>query len=467
LIDARTDAHLWAQSYDRDLADVFAIQSEIAKTIVDQLKAQISPEEKVAIAEPPTLDVLAERLFVQGWQLIELGSDPDGKKSLLQAVSLLDEAVARDPHFLRAFGLLATVHLDLYFQGFDHTNARRDLALAAIEKAARFHPDAGEVHLARADYAYHGFRDYDGARAELELARGKLPNDAQLNILTACIDRRQGRWAEAKQNFDRGVDLDPRNFRYLLETAFTYQVLREFAEASRMYQRALVLHPGDEFARTQLAQIPLSERGDVRPLRTQLSAILNEDPKAAPEIANGLFNCALAERNPAATARALEAIRPEGLRDPYNNSLWARDWFVGLAARTFGDQAKARAAFTAARAVEEKAVRVQPDYAPAWSRLGLIDACLGRKEEAMREGRRACELLPVSRDSWDGPSYIINLATIYALVGEKDLAFEQLTRAAQIPAGVTYGELKLYPQWDSLRSDPRFAKIGAALAPAP
>jgi TolB-like protein len=465
LIDARTDAHLWAQTYDRDLADVFAIQSEIAKTIADQLQAQMSSREKAAIAQAPTTDLVAEKLFRQAWQLVELASNPDAKEGLLQAVALLDEALTRDPHFLRAYGLLVTAHIDLYWQGFDHTPARLELARAALQKAAGFYPDAGEVHLAQADYAYKAFRDYDRARAELELARTTLPNSALVYIYTAAIDRRQGRWAESMRNWERGVDLDPRNFRFLEETAFTYQGLRRFPESARMYARALAIMPRDQFARTQLAQIPFSERADLQPWRAQLSSIVNEDPKAATDIANGLFNCALAERDSTMVTRALHAIRAEGLRDPFNNSLWARDWFVGLAARTFGDTDSARAAFTTARVIEEKAVRDQPDYAPAWSRLGLIDAGLGRKDEAIQEGRRACELLPLSKDAWDGAAYIVNLAMIYAWAGEKDLALEQLAIAAQIPASVTYGELKLYPQWDSLRDDPRFEKIVASLAP--
>ena len=216
---------------------------------------------------------------------------------------------------------------------------------------------------------------------------------------------------------------------------------------------------------TQLAVLPFLERGDLDPLRAHLSAILSEDPTAATEIANGLFDCALAARDPAGVTRALQSIRAEGLRDVYNNSLWTRDWFVGLAARTFGDEERARIAFTAARAIEEKTVREQPDYAPAWSRLGLIDAGLGRKEEAIREGLRACELLPLSRDSVDAPSYITNLALIYAWTGEKDLALEQLATSARIPGGISYGELKLNPQWDSLRGDPRFDKIVTSLAP--
>ena len=465
LIDARTDAHLWAQTYDRDLADVFAIQSEIAQTIADQLQARMSPREKAAIAQPPTTDPVAQRLFAQALQLSELASDPDGKEALLQAITLLDETLARDPYFLSAYALLSAAHIDLYWQGFDHTAARLELARAAIERAAAVNPDAGDVHLMQANYAYKAFRDYDRARAELELARKTLPNDAVVYALTAPIDRRQGRWSESTQNSERSVSLDPRNFRYLVETGFSYQALRRFDESAHMFERALSVIPTDHFARAQLAQIPFFEYADVQTWRTQLSAIINEDPQATTDIANGLFYCALAGRDPALATRALQSIRAEGLPDTYNNSLWARDWFVGLAARTFGDEAKAHAAFTSARAIEEKIVRDQPDYAPAWSRLGLIDAGLGRKEDAIREGRRACELLPVAKDAMDGPSYIVNLATIYAWTGEKDLALGQLEIAAKIPAGVTYGELKLYPQWDSLRGDPRFDKIVASLAP--
>jgi TolB-like protein/class 3 adenylate cyclase len=465
LIDARTDAHLWAQTYDRDLADVFAIQSEIAQTIADQLQARMSPSEKAAIAQPPTTDPVAQRLHAQALQLSGLASNPAGKEALLQAITLLDEALARDPHFLDAYGLLCAAHIDLYWGGFDHTAARLKLARATIERAAAIDPDAGDVHLMRANYAYKAFRDYDRARAELELARKTLPNAAIVYVLTASIDRRQGRWSESTQNWEHSVSLDPRNFRNLVETAFTYQALRRFAESAHMFERALSIIPTDHFVPAQLAQIPFFEHADVETWRTQLSAIINEDPQATTDIANGLFYCALAGRDSALATRALQSIRAEGLPDTYNNSLYARDWFVGLAARTFGDEAKAHAAFTSARAIEAKVVRDQPDYAPAWSRLGLIDAGLGRKEDAIREGRRACELLPLTKDAMDGPSYIVNLATIYAWTGEKDLALEQLEIAAKIPSGITYGELKLYPQWDSLRGTPRFEKIVSSLAP--
>jgi TolB-like protein/class 3 adenylate cyclase len=465
LIDARTDAHVWAQTYDRELADVFAIQSEIAQTIADQLKVQLSPKEKAALAQPTTSDLLAQRLFIQALQLVVLASNPDAKESMLQAIPLLEEAIARDPKFLRAYGLLYTAHIDLYWQGFEHTPERLEMARATIERAAQVNPDAGEVHLARADYTYKAFRDYDRARAELDVARTTLPNDPIAYIYTAAIDRRQGRFTESIRNWERGLALDPRNFRYAIETAFTYQGLRRFSESAAMFERALSILPSDQFARTQLAQIAFFERADLEPLRKCLAAVLNDDPKAATEIANTLFYSSLAARDQAGVIRALQSIRAEGLRDQYYNSLWSRDWFVGIAARTFGDEARAQRAFAAAREIEEKNVREQPNYPQAWSRLGLIDAALGRKEEAIREGRHAMELVPVSKDALDGPSYVTNLAMIYAWTGEKDLALEQLEISAKIPGGVMYGELKLYPQWDSLRDDLRFEKIVASLAP--
>ncbi len=464
LIDARTDTHLWAQTYDRDLADVFAIQSEIASAIAAQLQVEISPREKAAISQAPTTDLIANKLYAQARDLRPAGDDPNGKPNLLEAVRLLDDAVARDPHFLLAYCLLVEAHLEIYWEGFDHTPARRDLASAALQSAVRLQPDAGEVHLALAVYSYHGFRDYDRARAELDLARRALPNDAEVYDLTAIIDRRQGRWTEATRNLERAVELDPLNFGLLSDAATTAVALRHYAEATGLLERALKISPRDYAMRTQLALISFHERADTLPLHALLSNILNEEPGAGEKIAYGLFYCALAERDSAAMTRALAAIPSEGMQDD-STFLAPREWYAGLAARTFGDLSVAQAPFTAGRVIVEKMVQEQPDYAAAWSVLGLIDAGLARTDDAVREGRRACELLPVSRDAIIGPALITNLAVIHAWAGDKDLALEQLAVSAQIPSGVTYGDLKRSPRWDSLRGDARFEKIVASLAP--
>ena len=463
LIDARTDAHLWAQTYDRDLADVFAIQSEIARTIGEQLRARISPREKAAIAKAPTHDLTANALYVEAKQMQSLAAASTSMEPLQQAVGLLDRAVARDPQFALAWCLLGRVHLLLYFGGVDHSQARREMANVAIQTAVRLQPESGEVQLALAAYAYHGFRDYDRARAHLEEARATLSNSSYLYSLLAAIDRRQARWSEALRNYGRAVELDPLDVSLLENAAYTYRGLRRYTESDRLFERVIALVPGNLHARTELAMTSVFQQADPGPLRKVLTTILQERPQAGKEIAEALFNCALWERDAAGVERALVEIPPEGISTNANFTL-PREWFVAIAARTFKDPESARSAFAAARAVEERLVREQPDYAPAWSLLGVIDAALGRKEEAVREGKHACDLLPVSKDSWIGPSYVAQLAVIYAWVGEKDLAMDKLEQARE-GGGVPYGVLKLDPRWDPLRGHPRFEKYVASLAP--
>lgn len=459
LIDTRSDIHLWAQSYDRTLADVFAIQAEIAQAIAQHLQAQISPREKEAIAQVPSADLMANALYAQA-----LNPDPNlsPSQALLQAVRLLDAAVARDPRFMLAYCALADAHLNLYFGGHDHTPARRDLAKVAIENAAQIQPDAGEVHLARAQYWLHGFRDYDRARAELALAARTLPNDPKIFIWTAGMDRRQGRWDDAMRNFERAVEFDPRNVDFLKNAGDNYEHLRRYPEAAQMYERAVAVAPHDYNVRISRASLPFNARADIGPLRAELEAILAEKPSAGPLIADVLFYCALVQRDSATANRALTAIPPEGAGG--GNFPWPREWFVGLAARGFNDPVTMRTSFAAARMILDKIVREQPDYAEAWSLIARVDAGLGNKEEAIQEGRRACELLPLSKDGAFGLSKIRALAWTYAWVGEKDLALEQLGILVR-EGGIHYGELKLNPEWDSLRGDPRFEKIVAALAP--
>ncbi|MBA3386270.1 MAG: hypothetical protein H0T95_06580 [Chthoniobacterales bacterium] len=216
--------------------------------------------------------------------------------------------------------------------------------------------------------------------------------------------------------------------------------------------------------RSELAWLDFLERGELKPWRNQLSDIEKEGSAAASRVAFRLVWCALAAHDREAAARALTFIPPEGVVDVRSNALFPREWLVGLVARSFGDKAGAQTAFTAARPILERMTVAQPEYAPAWSLLGTIDAALGRKENAIREGRHACELLPVSKDSWEGTSWVTNLATIYAWIGENDAALQQLENSAG-NFGVAYGELKLFPFWDSLRSDPRFDQIVASLAP--
>jgi TolB-like protein/Tfp pilus assembly protein PilF len=466
LIDARTDAHLWAQTYDRDLADVFAIQSEIAKTIADQLQAKLSANEKNAIEQAPTADVTAFDLYSRAKGLLFSTSlSAVASKKELDAVDLLNRAVARDPSFFPAYCLLAFTHDQLYFIGGDHTPARLALAEAAIDAAFRLRPDAGEAHLARAENLYRGYLDYDGALAELEIARRTLPNDPHVFELAGYIARRQGKDEEGLHNLERALDLDPRNFYTLQQIALSYYSLRRYRETAAVLDRAIAIKPDDIETRVTRALLDLDWKADPRPLHKAIDSIVAKNPADVKAVVDNWLTCALAERDATAAANALIALGTDRVG---NDAIHLHgNWVEGVIARMTNDQAKAHAAFSAARLEQAKIVQAQPNYAPALCVLALIDAGLGRKEDALREGQRAIDLLPVEKDSVNGPHMIEYFAMTAAWLGEKELACEQLARAEQLPGygTMTYGQLKLMPYWDSLHGEPCFEKIVASLAP--
>ncbi len=464
LIDARTDAHLWAQTYDRELADVFAIQSEIAKTIADQLQARLSPAEKAAIEQRPTADLVAFDLYVRATALIdaEPGS-PTGTEDLLQAVNFLGQAIDRDPAFLLAYCRLAGAHDRLYLLGIDHTPGRLALADMAVKNALRLGPDSGDAHLASAQHLYSNL-DYDGARAEIGVAHRTLPNNPRIFELSGYIDRRQGRWEESTRNFERALDLDPRNVPTLRSIADTYSSLRDYAKAGAVFDRVLAFKPNDPDILLTRAFLDVDWKADTRPLHALVETILKDNPGSAERIAPTWLYLAFCEHDSVAAARAL-AVFGNKTSGP-DAVQFGRAYYEGLLGRMKGDAATAHAAFTQARAAQEQIVQAQPDYGPALCALGLIDAGLGRKEDALREGRRAIELLPVTKDSINGAHMIEFFAIIAAWVGEKDLACEQLAIATRLPSSsLSYGQLKLFPSLDPLRGDPRFEKIVASLAP--
>ncbi len=463
LIDARTDTQLWAERYDRDVADVFAIESELAGKIVAQLQSKLSPEEKAAIEEQPTADLAAYDLYAHAKTLIDNALLSELSKDLFEAVRLLDEAVKRDPSFFLAHYQLANAHDTIYQLGFDHTPARLALAAAAIQSLRRLRPDAGETHLALARHLYWGYLDYDHARQEVTLAEQALPNNADAFVISAYIDRRQGRWEESTRNFDRASKLDPRNVVILQQLSLNYENLRRYSEMTAVLDRALMLAPNDVALRMQRAGVALNWRADPKPQHAAIQTILAENTNVAAPVADQWFQLALHERDSAAAERALAAMSPGGCQDgsiPFPNS-----WCEGLAARLRGDESAARVAFTNARKELEKTMRDQADYAEGLCVLGVIDAALGNRENAIREGQRAVQLMPVSKNAIEGPLLIKYLALIYAWTGEKDRAFKRLDEAAKLPSFLSYGQLRLHLYWDSLRGDPRLEKIVASLAP--
>jgi TolB-like protein/class 3 adenylate cyclase len=466
LIDARNDAHLWAQTYDRDLADVFAIQSEIAKAIADQLQAKLSPNEKAAIERAPTSDVIAFDLYSRAKDLIISSSfSAIARKNLEDAIQLLNQALARDPSFVLAYCEIAVAHDQLYFTtGVDHTAERLGLAQAALDAALRLRPDAGEAHLAQAEHLYRGYLDYDGALKELEIARQSLPNDPRIPELTGYILRRQGKREEGLRYVQRALEIDPRNFGMLQQIALGYWYLHRFPETIAALDRAKAIKPDDAEVRAARAVVDLDWKADTHPLHQTLEEIRRNNPAAMPKIADSWLLCALAERDSGAAALALSALGDSTFGD--NATQFSGKFGEGLVGRMMHKEAKARAAFLAARDEQQKRVNEQPGFGPPLSILGLIDAALGRKQEALAEGRRAVELLPVAKDATNGPDMIRHLAIIAAWLGDKDMACEQLAKSNPMEGyGSTYGRLKLLPWWDPLRGDPRFEKIVASLAP--
>jgi TolB-like protein/class 3 adenylate cyclase/Flp pilus assembly protein TadD len=463
LIDARSDTHLWADHYDRDLADVFAIESELAEKIVSQLKSKLSPEEKAAIEEPPTSNVRAYEPYVRAKALMDDTTYANAKEKLNEAVRLLTSAVELDPNFLNAYCWLAAAHDQIYFAGVDHSPARLALADDALEKANRLKPNSGEVHLARARHFYFGFLDFKRARAELSAAEHLLPNESRVFELLAFIDRREGRWDDSLKYFARALELDPRNAYLLQQLSLSYHYLRRYTEEVATIDRVITLAPNDSGARLQRANLELAWHANPRPMHDIFPAMLKKDPIAAAGFADDYLHVALCDRNFDEADRALNLIGPDGAHA--ESFAFPRAWYEALIARAHGDAAAAQSAFTRARAATEKLLRDQGEYAETLCVLGLIDAGLGRKDDAVREGRHAVDLLPVSKDSINGASLVNYLAVIYVWVGEKDQALTQLETAAKLPGTLNYGQLRLHPYWDQLRGDPRFEKIVASLAP--
>ena len=466
LIDARTDAHLWAQTYDRELADVFAIQSEIAKTIADQLQAQISPREEAALDVQPTGDLTAYDLYLRATQIersraSSIGSG--GAEEAKREVGLLTEAIQHDPDFLPAICLLAQTHLYLYWMNVDQPAAHLEQAKKTLDAAVRLQPNAGEVHLMKGILYYWGARDYAPALAELALARRRLPNDIRVLFFTAMIERRQGNWGESTRHLEQAVALDPCNIAIIAELCgANYFVLQRYADAIKKVDSALAWKPLDFGLEYLRAYLDFGSKADLRRWTELVAskAAENADPK---DVVVARVDLALKRRDYRAAGEALAAHAAAEIDD--NGFFTPNEWRQAIIARGLGNNARANAALIAARKRVVATLEKQPEDAKTLMVLGQVDAALGRKENALREAQRAVELLPVAKDSVNGYHLLFRLAGIYAQTKETDRALDLLERELPQPYGLSYGSLKLDETWDPLRGHPRFEKLVATLAP--
>jgi TolB-like protein/Tfp pilus assembly protein PilF len=469
LIDTRTDTYVWAEEYDRNLNDLFAVQAEIAQKVAQHLHAKLSASERAFVEERPTQDLVAYDFYARAVSMIYTAQVPFAvdvpERTLSEAVELLNKAVARDPNFFLAYCQLAFAH-DL----IGNTPARLALAKSAIDSAFRLRPDSGEAHLALAWHLAMGYSDYDRARAELALAQQSLSNNPRVYELAGSMDRSQRRWIDAIHNLERACDLDPRNLPYLINLSSTYQWLRDYDQHAKVMDRIVALHPERRPGRIWRAHVELARRADTGPLRAALEKILTDEPGSEkdPFVAQWRYTLALYDRD-LDTAISLAAVLSQKNSFDWGLSL-GRDFWVGVVARLKGDKTSARAAFMRARTQQEEEIRDHPDSTAdsicLLAELGVIDAGLGRKEEALSEGRRAMELAPsVKNDSITEVYVKICFAITCAWTGEGELALGQLEALTKAPGFDTYGELRLSPLWDPLRGDPRFEKIVASLAP--
>jgi TolB-like protein len=464
LIEARNDNTIWADSYDRDLTDIFTIQSEIAQRVASKLRAKLSPEERKDIEGKPTDNLEAYDLYLQGKQLLQANYfvlRSSEKQIYSKIISLLEQATQKDDKFALAYCSLAKAHDVLYDDGTDHTPERRALGDSAVDKALLLRPDLPEVHLALAAHLYYCYRDYERARIQIAIAGQTLANNSELLELTAVIDRLQGRWEKSTEGLERAITLDPRNPEPLGLLSDNYGALRRFQDAERILDRLILLEPDKVGFSISKVFWTFAEKADVKGARARCEA-LPSSVKDAPSVVMNRLWYALCARDFAAAEEILK--RSENKEIPFFMALVSKEIWTLWLEFIQGNHPTVEQ-FGAAREQLNGKVEANPTNPFLMTALARADLALGRNQEAIGEGRRAMELLPISEDAFEGPDIAIWTAEVYALANQPDAAFAQLDILARIPAvHLNYGELKTNPGWDPLRKDPRFDKLLAELA---
>jgi TolB-like protein/Flp pilus assembly protein TadD len=454
LINANNDEHIWAEDYDRDLTDVFAIQTDLAQKIASALQAKLSPTEKARLDRRPTQNPEAYLLFVQAHDYFNQRDMVAGIS--LKALPLFEQAIKLDPNFALAFADLSRVESWLYHSS-EPVPDRREKARFHANEALRLQPDLPEGHLALGYSYYYGDRDYERALAEFEIAKRDLPNEAQAYFAIGAIQRRQGKWAESTANLEKAAALDPKNPIIVTNLATSYIALRNFEAAEKALDRLIAVAPQSLQACAMKGFLAVAWKGDVSVAEKEFSSV-------SPKIdSGGLMTWArfwvltLQRRFPEALQVA-QQFRGEILATP-TTAPCPKALLEGTSYLYLGDKEKATPALEQARLVAERLVHEAPQDPARHGQLGLILAALGQKDEAIKEGKRAVELLPESEDALDGPEGTAILAQIYAWTGESEDALRLLDHLLAIPNGPTISMLKVDPAWDPLRKDPRFQAL--------
>jgi TolB-like protein/Flp pilus assembly protein TadD len=454
LINANNDEHIWAEDYDRDLTDVFAIQTDLAQKIASSLQAQLSPNEKARLDRRPTQNSDAYLLFLQAHDYANR-SDMFRDTSL-KAEQLFEQATKLDPNFAAAFAGLSMVESWAY-HSFDPLPARREKARTAANEALRLQPDLPEGHLALGFSYYYGDRDYERALAEFEIAKRGLPNEAQAYMAIGAIQRRQGRWVESTANLEKAAELDPKNSSVLVNLGYNYMATRNFEAADKIFDRGIEAAPESFGSRALKSELAIRWKGDISVAEKELASVPpGVDPQGL--VTLGRAGVLTSQRKFKEALQVIQQFRGETLLVRASVTC-PKACLEGTLYLYLDDKVNAHLAFESARIIAERLVRESPDDAARHGQLGLILAGLGQKDAAIAEGKRAVELLPESQDAFDGPDVTVVLAQIYAWTGESDEAFRLLDHLLVVPNGITVPSLKLDPAWDPLRKDPRFQAL--------
>jgi TolB-like protein/Tfp pilus assembly protein PilF len=457
LIDATTDEHLWASDYDRDLTDVFAIQTDLARKITEALQAKLSPSERAQIERKPTENGEAYLAFVQAHNLQNAVEDL-GK--LKQSEQLYARAIELDPKFALALACYSQLE-SWIFHTFDPTQERREKAGTLAERALQLQPDLPETHLALGFSYYYGDNNYDAALREFEIARQGLPNESDAYLAIGAIQRRQGKWAESTANLEKAVSLNPKDTFPLQNLAFNYQMLRNFDAANKTIDRGLQINPRGVGLWEIKSKLAIAEKGDLSVSEKAFQAVTSMPMSNVEKlwIASARAEVFLLERKYKEGLREAESLPDDLLRTEFPQHLSGKYCLIGFARKALQDEAGARAVFLRAKELLDAQLKESPDAADMHIQLAKVLAYLGEKDAALAEARRATELVPESKDAFGGPEIAAGVAEVHAILGDNGRAIEILDRLLSRPSAVTVQGLKVNPIWDSLRSDPRFQAL--------
>ena len=456
LINAVNDEHIWAEDYDRDLTDVFAIQTDLAQKIAHELQAKLSPTEKAQMTRKPTENGEAYLAF---WQAHNLHMHLEDIEKVKQAEQLYERAIQLDPKFALALARYSQLE-SWIFHIFDPTRERRDKARALAEQALQLQPDLPEAHLAMGFSQYYGDNDFGGALKEFEIAQRGLPNEAEGYLALGAIQRRLGQWSKSTASLEKAASLSPKDSWVLQNLALNYQMVRDFDAANKTIDRGLEVNPGGFGLWEIKSKLAIAEKGDLS-VAEKAFQMVKSMPMSNEEklrTAGARADVFLLERKYKEGLREAESL-PDDRFTSIPAALCSKYYLIGFAQKALQDEVGARAAFLKAKDLLEAQLKQNPDAADMHIQLARVLAYLGEKDAALAEARRATELLPESKDAFGGPEIAVGMAEVHAILGESDRAIEVLDGLLSRPSAITVQGLKVNPIWDPLRDNPRFIEL--------